>query len=229
MAWQLGREHDLDELISFLRVAEWGHVAFSSRVYSSGKPDLPNPHRVSVYVNRSSAPVGEIHEALLVTQSGLVLPVLSDSGSRTARSDIGALIGEETRSLHSIMGVRRDVEVVQRSIAAETRAVLDYHLMVLPFDSPLNRAPGPVDGTELGLKFRRARPRDLIALFPLQREYEKEEVLLDPSRFNSAAAYLNLQQHIKHEIIYYAIADRQIVAKAGTNARGIEYDQLGGV
>ena len=155
--------------------------------------------------------------------------MLSDSGSRTARSDIGALIGEETRSLHSIMGVRRDVEVVQRSIAAETRAVLDYHLMVLPFDSPLNRAPGPVDGTELGLKFRRARPRDLIALFPLQREYEKEEVLLDPSRFNSAAAYLNLQQHIKHEIIYYAIADRQIVAKAGTNARGIEYDQLGGV
>jgi predicted GNAT family acetyltransferase len=34
---------------------------------------------------------------------------------------------------------------------------------------------------------------------------------------------------LKYQEIYYAVLEGMPVAKAGTNARGIEYDQIGGV
>ncbi len=229
MAWELARGTDLPDLTGFLRRDEWGHVAFSSRVHQHGAPVLPNPHRVSVYLNRAGVASAEVREALLVSRDGLVLPVLSGSASDVDRRDVAFLLGNGSRVVHSIMGLKRDVETVERSLPRKPGPVIDYHLMVL------TRAGPPVGGDSddaperLDLTIRRARPRDSPALFPLQREYEKEEVLLDPSKFNSTAAYINLQNHVKREIVYYAVWRRRIVAKAGTNARGIEYDQLGGV
>ena len=59
--------------------------------------------------------------------------------------------------------------------------------------------------------------------------YEIEEVLLNPSRFNSTAAQILLKKNLKTEIIYYAEYKGSAIAKAGTNARGIFFNQIGGV
>lgn len=230
MAWQLARPDELEELLGFLEHDEWKHVACSSRLFERGKPAFPNPLRLSIFLNRTATGAGALREALLVSRGGLVLPILAgtdqDSSAGTPpRPDVAALIG--SRALHSIMGTRNRVDAIQQSIDTPIRAMIDYHLMVLDSARPLPTAPPSADTRRL--KIRRARPRDLLTLFPLQREYEKEEVLLDPDRFNASATYLHLQQSLKREIVFFASIDRSAVAKAGTNARGIGYSQIGGV
>lgn len=236
MAWELARPSDLDDLVAFLTIDEWGHVAFSSRIVNRG---MPNPHRISVHVNRVAGGSSRFREAVFVGRGGLILPVLTGSNDLSPRRDIGSLLDNGSRSLHSIMGLRADVARVQGALDRTPRAVIDYHLMVL---DPLRFADGgdptaerreereAVDHAEgPTLRIKRARPKDLLALFPLQREYEKEEVLLDPEQFNATATYMHLQQHIKREVIFYAASGRRIVAKAGTNAQGIRFSQIGGV
>ena len=223
MAWQLARPSEIDEISDFLARDEWKHVNFSSRLYERNRRAFPHPHRIGIYLNRASDN-HELREAILVSRGGLILPVLSAVSPETNRRDIAALINNGRRSLHSVMGCKRDVELVVRSVGRLMKTTIYYDLLVLDVGEIAKTAPSPEE-----LKFRRAKPKDLIPLFPLQKAYEKEEVLLDPKRFNATATYMNLQQHLKRELIYYAVSARQIVAKAGTNARGYRFDQIGGV
>ena len=223
MAWQLARPTEIDDITSFLSTDEWKHVNFTSRLYERSRIAFPHPHRIGIYLNRTSED-HELREAILVSRGGLVLPVLSASSPETNRPDIGTLINNGRRSLHSVMGCKRDVELVVSSVGQRMKTTIFYDLLVLE-----SAGKAKSDHPREELKFRRARPKDLLPLFPLQKAYEKEEVLLDPRRFNATATYMNLQQHLKRELIYYALSGREIVAKAGTNARGGKYDQIGGV
>jgi len=76
---------------------------------------------------------------------------------------------------------------------------------------------------------RRARPEDLGALYPLQEAYEREEVLTPIHEFNAAASRAALARSLELQLVYVAVEDGRIVAKAGTNARGFGVDQIGGV
>ena len=40
---------------------------------------------------------------------------------------------------------------------------------------------------------------------------------------------LTLQRNLRRELVVYAVSDGRAVAKAGTNAQGLEFVQLGGV
>jgi hypothetical protein len=84
-----------------------------------------------------------------------------------------------------------------------------------------------------GVRVRRADPADAAALFPLQKAYEQEEVLLDPAHFNDAICLRSLLQSLREEILFVleteSPAKVRLVAKAGTNARGYTVDQIGGV
>ena len=223
MAWQLARPTEINEITSFLAKDEWKHVNFSSRLYERSRKAFPHPHRIGIYLNRTTED-HELREAMLVSRGGLILPVLAESSPETNRGDIAALINNGRRSLHSVMGCKRDVELVVSSADRPMKKSIRYDLLVLNTGERTNTTRSLEE-----LKFRRARPKDLIPLFPLQKAYEKEEVLLDPGRFNATATYMNLQQHLKRELIYYASSGREIVAKAGTNARGGRFDQIGGV
>ncbi len=245
MAWQLAAREDIDELASFLSVNEWGHVAFSSRVASDGHPALPNPYKTLIYINRSGVEE-RIHEAVLVTRTGLVLPVLWETGTMMKRGDIARLIASNTRTLHSIMGMKSYVGAMQELVDAPKRAVIDYHLMVhdgseAGAGTSSDAAAGEtsvVAGDRAGggdrcgkpkLKIRRARIRDCMQLYPLQQSYETEEVLLDLKRYNPSATLINLKNTIRNQIVLYAAEGRKVIAKANTNARGMKYAQIGGV
>jgi len=80
---------------------------------------------------------------------------------------------------------------------------------------------------------------------PLQAAYEKEEVLLDPSSYNPSITRAHLLQTLNEQIVVMASArdtvephapisgplsrSPQPIAKASTNAKGIDYHQIGGV
>ena len=80
-----------------------------------------------------------------------------------------------------------------------------------------------------GLRIRPADGRDLGSLFPLQRDYELEEVVVFPERFSEQSCRLHLRDTLRRQLVVVAELDGRPVAKAGTNARGFQVDQIGGV
>jgi predicted GNAT family acetyltransferase len=76
---------------------------------------------------------------------------------------------------------------------------------------------------------RVAREDESRHLFDIQKKYEIEEVLLPGNTFNASATIRHLKQTLREQVVLVAELDGVAVAKANTNARGVFYDQIGGV
>ncbi|MBN2354253.1 MAG: GNAT family N-acetyltransferase [Spirochaetales bacterium] len=79
------------------------------------------------------------------------------------------------------------------------------------------------------VRVRQAGPKDVTALYDLQRLYEIEEVCLDPGQFNDTACYAHLKDCLRKEVIYPAERNGRAGAKSGTNTCGYRVWQIGGV
>jgi len=135
--------------------------------------------------------------------------------------------------LHAVAGIREHTLLFERVMSeiAHIRldAAVDYYLMrhtepctdtfFQPAQAKLNAA----------LSIERATENDLAELFPLQLDYENTEVAYEGRPINPAVCKLSLRARITTEYIYKVSADGRIVAKAGTNARGFHWFQIGGV
>jgi predicted GNAT family acetyltransferase len=77
--------------------------------------------------------------------------------------------------------------------------------------------------------FVRGKPADAERLMELQEGYEREEVMPPGDPFNRNTCLAGLTRNLGSQIIFFVRAGHEILAKAGTNARGFRWDQLGGV
>ena len=85
------------------------------------------------------------------------------------------------------------------------------------------------DPAPMTIVVRRADAADANFLFPIQKLYELEEVVITPSHFDDGQCLRSLRIALKEQIVYVAELSGAAVAKAGTNARGYTVDQIGGV
>ena len=123
------------------------------------------------------------------------------------------------------MGVGRCVDLVEKSLPLPPTTRVEYFLMTLAAGS---RQPVlPPDPP--GLRVRRADPYDADVLFPLQKCYELEEVVITPAHFNEGQCMKSLRLSLREQLVYLAELEGVPVAKAATNARGYKVDQVGGV
>lgn len=220
MAWYPIVQRETRELLQFLRTREWTCVSFSSRLVNrEGGGNR-------IFVNRSADEDNRIVESLLLTPHGLILPVIDPTvfPLKRYRDELLPLLRASARGVHSIMGLDVQVATIESLLTSRVYERIEYYLMTREYFN-IER-PSEEGGS---LRVRRASVHDVRALFPLQRDYEKEEVLLNPRKFNSTASFLSLQKNLRREIIYVAELDGVPVAKAGTNARGMNYFQIGGV
>jgi uncharacterized protein len=218
MAWQQFKQTDREDLIEYLSKKEWGHVGFSSRFRRAKEISPPR----TIYLRRNTSGEG-IREALLCTRDGLIIPALA-AASPSFRSDLsGVLNGEKQKQRpNTVMGLRNQVEAVEKNIGLTPHASVTYHVMTR------TTQPGVVPPCD-GIACKRAKPRDTGMLYPLQKGYEIEEVLLDPGLFNASSCYLRLQKNLRIEPVICAMKDGKAVSKAGTNAIGYTFAQIGGV
>lgn len=223
MRWKPARRRDLPALEPFLTAGEWKSVALGAYFCREGDWKLPPRAAAAVYFcTRGAAGRGPVAGVVLRTASGLLLPLLGE----------GDLDGcpapeEAVRGIYSLMGMSRDVRWLERRLARVPETAVDYHLMTLRRE---NYAPRAGDGREpAGLTLRPAGMADLPALFPLQKNYELEEVVLQPDHFREQACRAHLKLSLKTQLVFLAEISGQVVAKAGTNARGRHCDQVGGV
>ncbi len=133
------------------------------------------------------------------------------------------------RSAHppvqSIMGTGRSAGAVEALMPTVPTARIEYFLMSVSRQSARPALP-PQDSR---IVVRVANESDAIALFPLQRAYELEEVVVDPRNFSDAQCMKLLKRTLKEELVFVALENGVPIAKAATNARGFAVDQVGGV
>jgi uncharacterized protein len=220
MGWRAARKTDLNDLLSFLLPREAPCVAFTSRLRERGKPALPGRLRGSVLIFREGR--APIRGAVLRTSYGLLMPVFGEGAAELGAE--AARIIAAAGPAASVMGLSADVSPLLEALPGAIRETRNYYLM-LRRAAPLALPATP----DPELRARPASGEDASALFPLQSAYEKEEVLLAGDRFNAAAARVILERSLRDEIVWTAEYRGTPVAKAGTNARGFAWDQLGGI
>ncbi len=222
MRWRRAGRRDLGRLMDFLLGEEWRSVPLTSRLIapatrSAPVPALPPWTRGRVLIRESPQ---RVDGALLLTPGGLLIPVLE----QTAEDDLPDL-HRHLATLHSVMGIARDVRRVEEGLARLPNHAVDYHLLTLERDS----RPGSPLPSLPGLAIREACPEDAEALFPLQQGYELEEVVLNPQMYSRPDSFRHLKACLHDQIVLLAELDGVPVAKAGTNARGFRVAQIGGV
>ena len=77
--------------------------------------------------------------------------------------------------------------------------------------------------------YEHLKPGQIREIYPLQKAYEIEEVLLEPDRFNPLICMGHLRDALKKQLIYGTRINGRLIAKAGTNALGVNWVQLGGI
>ena len=80
-----------------------------------------------------------------------------------------------------------------------------------------------------GFFMRSCLQSDAEALYPLQKEYDIVEVLPPGTEHNEFACKMSLKKNLAYHLIYAVFYGNKPVAKAGTNAMGTYYFQIGGV
>ena len=139
--------------------------------------------------------------------------------------------------LHAVAGIREHTLLFERVMSeiAHIRldAAVDYYLMQCTkpcTDTFFQTAESKLNTTlNAALSIERATENDLTELFRLQLDYENTEVAYEGHPINPSVCKLSLRARLKTEYIYKVSADGQIVAKAGTNAQGFHWLQIGGV
>jgi uncharacterized protein len=223
MPWRTAKKSNLNDLVSFLAPRESTCVSFTSRLLEHARgegPVLPGRFSGTIHLFRTEG--SPIAAAAFRTSFGLILPVFDDN-LPVDSGEVGALVTRFS-PVTSLMGLAYSVDALACHIEASPRERREYYLMVRPA-SPFSLPPPPFPG----ISARPAFSEDASVLFPLQCAYEKEEVLLVGDRLNAAASRILLEKSLKKETVWLAEYRGAVIAKAGTNARGFLWDQLGGI
>jgi GNAT superfamily N-acetyltransferase len=211
MPWQRAAASRRGLYEPFLREREGECVNIVSRLVR----DRPRGHCLAIDQEKL-----RVRNLVYSSGHGLVLPVFRTNAAgdgRTLRRLVGA-------NIQTVIGCTASVANFEQSVGLGPAHRCDYYLMQL---DPVPATPLP--DLPCGARLRMAAPADAGSLFPLQEAYEREEVLLRPDQFDPAQSWQSFLAGLARELVIWAELDGRPVAKAGTNARGWRWDQIGGV
>lgn len=232
MSWTLATSDDLDDILAFLGRREHACVAFTAHLLRDGVPAFPSRLKKRVFYlpvrgePARGAGADRFAALLLQTAFGFIFPVLdTPEADRDPRlRQLGRRLRKSFFHSRTIMGREADVSRMEAVFGRPPDTLVTYYIMSLRGE-PAPRGGDPPEGVQV----RRAGITDLKALIPLQAAYEAEEVVVDGRDVNHSVVYHNMRSALEHHITYVAERDGRPIAKASTNARGMTYDQIGGV
>jgi hypothetical protein len=226
VSWAIAKPEQLSDILEFLKRREHTCVAFVAHLLRNGEPTFPSKLKKRVFylpARRSDSPIAGL---ILQTAFGFVFPVLdtSEAQHHPRLRELSRRLKRNIFHSRTIMGRERDVGLVEGVLGREPDTRVTYFIM------SLSGEPAPRSGSPpAGIRYRRATLPDLKKLLPLQAAYEEEEVIVDGREVNSSVVYHNMRSALEHHLTYIAERDGVPIAKASTNARGLTFDQIGGV
>ncbi len=216
-----------DEAIGFIKPIEWRAVSLASNLAADGKPSFPGRQVRDLcclieFAGREPAR-GRVAGILLRTGTGIVLHCLREGlDEETAREAVSAFLARGP--VKCVLGSARETRFIESCIQGSPRQTVDYDLMRLS-NLPAERLADLPEG----LAAKTGGEDDTDAVLPLQEGYEREEVIPPGDPFDPEACRTNLRRAFERQRIILAVSGNLPVAKAGTNARGFAFDQVGGV
>jgi predicted GNAT family acetyltransferase len=231
LSWQKAEATDLGLLENFLLKHEIECVTFSAwlkeKIISAShlQNDLP------IFINKNKNHIigaDSIQEAVLITEYGMICPIMKKREENQIHGllSLSHFLYQTGSALSSIMGLTSNVEVIEKLLVnCVEKSKVDYYLMVLNKKNFHDQTISlPKD-----IIIRRARLGEAASLFNIQKQYELEEVCLNPYLFDDNACLAMLKNSLRKELVFIALEDGRPLAKAGTNARGYNVYQIGGV
>ena len=169
-----------------------------------------------------------VDAALFFTSYGRIIPVLSPQFlfHQNDVNLVSALAGNTIFLPTSVSGKSEAVDMfLERFSCGQRKQVVEHYIMEL---EPSNFII-PLIPTQFKIRILKGSKRQLLPLFPLQKTYERQEVLLNPDAQDTFETFRWLKSILTHEICFYAKRGFRYVSKANTNAKGIDHIQIGGV
>ena len=168
-----------------------------------------------------------IDAALFFTSYGRTMPVLGPQFffHQEDVKYISTLAGNAVFLPTSVSGRSEAVDAfLERFSCGQRQQVIEHYIMELSPDNFRKPQLPP-----LKIKILRGSKRQLLPLFPLQKTYERQEVLLNPASQDTMETFRWLKSILTNETCFYAKRGFRYVSKANTNARGFDHIQIGGV
>ncbi|TVR86464.1 MAG: GNAT family N-acetyltransferase [Spirochaetaceae bacterium] len=219
----------LSRVEEFVRSNEWSCASVGAQLRQRTPLDMLKRHTHFEYftLDGQQGPVLAIN---MENSFGFRYPVLSETAiSAGAAMELGGRSPTSGRRSMTVMGREQAVCGVEASVrltfGREPKYRVEYYLMT-------RQAGSVVEGRSRvaeQCRFLRADARHTDRLLAMQIAYEEEEVVVDGRRVDPQATRFHLRDDLREQLVYFATHDGRAVAKAGTNARGFTYDQIGGV
>jgi predicted GNAT family acetyltransferase len=221
--WQRVGNDNFSNLLRFLLPREHICVNFTSRLLQRTRPELPSPREAAVFMGFAN---NSIRAAVLVTSKGLLVPVHSDNLTLSAEQikPLFTHVYRYIRRIYCLIGVEETVRQYEPLLRSPIDVRRSHYLMVRPKQRPLS-----LQRSSIHIDIHHLSDKDVKRVFPLEKAYQFEEVVVHPERFNPAAYLLHFRKVVKNQKILFATHTDIPIAKAGTNAIGINYTQIGGV
>lgn len=228
MTWEPLQIKDISKAIQFIGQQEWVCEHLFTRLLKKQRQKSIAPDHIWIS-HEDGLPKGIVY----LTKQGLLLPYLPflEEKKTIGKTNWTEDFEELKKNLiltairiYSIVGNLLFVQAMEELFRFTEGVCVDYHLMTRSREEPL--PPFPVLQNFL---VRKATLEDIDRILPLQILYEKEEVLIRPDSMDPERTRKDLNVSLREQLVLLGEYEGKTVSKAGTNARGILYDQIGGV
>ena len=216
--------------IAFIEPREYRCISLMSHLVAPEGPVFPEKAvKDFVYLSKNDGASG-IDGILLLGHNGILFHCLHENLDEKAYETVLAEFLSK-RKIHCVLGEHSGTRFLERLIPAKFDTGIDFQLMTLETVPPDGQSgPTRIPALEDGkITIAKGTKRDIDELLPLQEGYELEEVVPPNGLFNRAACRANLARNLEKQHIYYAESGKAYIAKAGTNALGLNWEQIGGV
>ena len=244
-------DDSLFDAVKFITQTEQENITLSSLFFKDCQADpmrcnMPAAAKYKIWLFRDGQAAGDVAQNAKACQSaaggkgkikGVVsfseggqflhcLRFTSDAEKTEFRELLAAEIPQD--EVFCVLGEKQGSELIASAIKKRRRQTRHYMLMHFVGNTERLLPPEELELVKCGIP-------QLNALVPLQMGYELDEVLVDKADFDEAASRLTMRKFLREQIIYALFAKSEAdgvsraVAKAGTNARGQNWYQLGGV
>lgn len=211
--------------VDFLAPREFRCVTLTSQLCVDGKPSK-SPEKLKnlmcLCVTDDTGTLSRVDGVVYRTPTGILLHCL-DEEADLAPYEKALEEWLSTVTVYSIIGTRSGSLYLEDRIPRTYDRAIDYQLMAV--DTLPTEAQCRIEG----LTIERASEKNAEELLPLQESYEREEVVPPGNTFNREACLANLALNLRKQHIYLLRENGVCIAKAGTNAQGLRWDQIGGV
>ena len=205
------REVETRRIEAFVRRHEEQWTALSDRLRSEKTLSRPGKRGDIRLIGSGKA----IAALLYGNSQGYVFPALDPRLVPLIDRGPGELLREiiaELPKIRTLIGHSRVVGWCAEALTRPADYRVDYLLMARACHGTSGTADAP--RSIRGLEIEKAHLSSARELYPLQRAYELEEVLLEPKRFNPLISMSQLKESLKQRTIYLARRQGRVVAKA---------------